>query len=157
MEARGLSNPSDQAKLVAKLAKWQPSLHDHECGGGVRGDVRPVTRVRVRVAHEIPERSPLQLTVGDEVQVGDRDSEWPEFVFVTAAGGSGWVPARHLSQAAGPAVVQTAYDTTELPTRDGQMLEVLVEDRRSGWLWCRAGTGDEGWVPVRTVEGGACG
>lgn len=86
------------------------------------------------------------------MQVGDRDTEWPEFVFVTAPHGMGWVPARHLSQPTGNAVVQTAYDTTELPTRVGEVLEVVTEGIVSGWLWCHSGNGREGWVPVRTVE-----
>ena len=87
------------------------------------------------------------------MQVGERDTEWPEFVFVTALGGSGWVPARHLSQSSGEVVVIAAYDTTELPTAAGDVLEVVAEDRRSGWLWCRSSNGREGWVPVRTVDG----
>lgn len=92
-----------------------------------------------------PDRPPLKLTVGDEVREGDRDAEWPEFVFVTAAhGGTGWVPARHPSQPAGPATMQTAYDTTELATQVGDVLEFVVEDVDSGWLWCRSGTGRAG-------------
>lgn len=102
-------------------------------------------------AHAIPERPPVRLTVGDDVRVGERDDTWPEFVFVTADHGSGWVPARHLSADAGRAVVRVPYDTTELPTHLGEVLEVLEEDPESGWLWCRAGTGREGWVPISTV------
>jgi len=70
-----------------------------------------------KVAHQIPDRRPLQLVDGERVDVGDRDSEWPEFVFATASHGTGWVPARHLSATSGTAVVQIAYDTTELPTQ----------------------------------------
>jgi hypothetical protein len=121
---------------------------------GAGGRVVLVKRVRASTAHEIPERPPLQLNVGDEVQVGDRDSEWPEFVFVTAAHGSGWVPARHLSQPSGRAVVRTAYDTTELATQVGEVLDVVVEDLVSGWLWCRSSIAREGWVPIKTVEEG---
>ena len=105
-----------------------------------------------KVAHEISERPPILLAVGQQVDVGERDTEWPEFVFVTAAHGSGWVPARHLSAASGTAVVVTAYDTTELPTRVGEVVEVVAEDLPSGWLWCRSGEGREGWVPVKTLE-----
>jgi hypothetical protein len=46
-----------------------------------------------KIAHEIPDRPPLRLLAGEVVQAGDRDSEWPEFVFVTASHGAGWVPA----------------------------------------------------------------
>ena len=106
----------------------------------------------MRTAHEVPDRPPLQLTVGEKVQAGDRDTEWPEFVFVTAAGGTGWVPARNLSQPSGRAVVQTAYDTIELPTRIGEVLEVVAEDQASGWLWCRSSNDRQGWVPIRTIE-----
>jgi hypothetical protein len=71
---------------------------------------------------------------------------------VTAADGCGWVPARHLSADRGPAVVRVPYDTTELATQDGELLEVLVEDARSGWLWCRSADRRQGWVPIRTVQ-----
>ena len=42
-----------------------------------------------KVAHAIPDRPPLRLAVGEQVLVGDRDSGWPEFVFVTATHGAG--------------------------------------------------------------------
>ncbi len=108
-------------------------------------------RVVATVAHAISERPPVQLGVGDHVQVGERDTDWPEFVFVTASQGAGWVPARHLSAAAGDAVVETPYDTTELPTDVGEVLDVVAEDLPSGWLWCRSREGREGWVPVNTL------
>ena len=56
--------------------------------------------VTARTAHNIPRRPPLRLTVGEAVQVGDRDTEWPEFVFVTASHGTGW----GASEASVPAV-----------------------------------------------------
>lgn len=107
--------------------------------------------VTARTAHEIPDRPPLRLTIGDEVHVGERDTEWPEFVFVTTSNGTGWVPARHLSRPSGPAIVETAYDTTELPTRVGEVLEVVAEVVDSGWLWCRS-SGEQGWVPMSTLD-----
>ena len=106
-------------------------------------------------AHVISERTPLSLASGDVVTVGRRDAEWPAFVFVTSVSGSGWVPARHLSADAGRAVVETPYNTTELATESGEILEVLVRDDQSGWLWCRSTDGHEGWVPNRTVEAAA--
>jgi len=103
-------------------------------------------------SHQIPERPPIRVRVGDRVVVGDRDSDWPAFVFVTAEAGSGWVPERHLDRHGAGATVTEAYDTTELPTEEGQELEVLREDRAGGWLWCRAQSGREGWVPERTLS-----
>jgi len=103
-------------------------------------------------AHAIPERPPLSLASGDVVTVGRRDGDWPAFVFVTTAHGSGWVPSRYLSADAGRAVVAMPYDTTELATRSGEILEVVDRDDESGWLWCRSADGREGWVPSRSVE-----
>jgi hypothetical protein len=113
----------------------------------------PMRRVVAKVAHEIPDRSPIRVSVGQRVDVGERDTEWPEFVFVTTLQGSGWVPARHLSAPSESAVVQTEYDTTELPTHVGEVLDVVAEDLASGWLWCRSRGGREGWVPLKTLEG----
>lgn len=48
--------------------------------------------------------------------------------------------------------MQRAYDTTELPTQVGDVLDVVTEDLQSGWLWCGSDDGRLGWVPVRTVE-----
>jgi hypothetical protein len=107
--------------------------------------------VKATIAHQIPSRPPIQIAVGDEVTVGDRDHVWPAFVFVTTSKGAGWVPARHLSTSSGSAVVVDAYDTTELPTEVGDDLKAIHEDTDSGWLWCRSAVGREGWIPIKTV------
>lgn len=103
-------------------------------------------------AHDIPDRSPIQLEVGERVEVGERDAEWPAFVFVTTHRGAGWVPERHLDRDGSVAVVRDAYDTTELPTHQGEQLEIIREDQPSGWTWCRASGGQEGWVPTKTLS-----
>ena len=84
--------------------------------------------------------------------VGDPSTDWPEYVFVTAAHGTGWVPARHLSSGHGPAVVEAAYDTTELPVAAGEEVTVFERDEAGGWWWCRNDDGSEGWVPVRVFS-----
>jgi hypothetical protein len=112
----------------------------------------PVRTMVAKVRHQIPDRPSLQLAVGERVDVGDRDSEWPEFVFVTASHGTGWVPARHLSGTSGTVVVQTAYDTSELPTQAGDVVEVVAEDLTSGWLWCRTRDGRGAGCPSRLFK-----
>jgi SH3-like domain-containing protein len=111
-----------------------------------------VTGVVAKSAHEIPDRLPLQLVAGERVDASERSSEWREHVFVTASGGAGWVPVRSLSGSSGMVTVRTAYDTTELATSPGEPLEVIKEDIRSGWLWCRSREGREGWVPLSTLD-----
>jgi hypothetical protein len=98
-----------------------------------------IRRVIATSAHEIPTREPLRLAVGESVEAGERSDDWPAFVFVVAAHGSGWVPARHLSGPSGRVRVREPYDTAELPTAP------------SGWLWCRSREGRKGWVPQETV------
>lgn len=97
--------------------------------------------------HEIPARPPIRIVPGDLVEVGERDTRWPRFVFVTTSTGSGWVPERHLSQDRPTATVISSYDTQELPVRAGERLTVLDDDVESGWSWCRNSTGNVGWVP----------
>lgn len=111
-----------------------------------------MTGVVAKCAHEVPDRVPLRLIAGERVDASQRSSEWREHVFVTAEGGTGWVPVRSLSGSSGMVTVREAYDTTELATSAGEHLEVIKEDVRSGWLWCRSIEGREGWVPVSTLE-----
>jgi hypothetical protein len=95
---------------------------------------------------------PMRVDIGDEVVVGERDPDWPAFVFVSSGSGSGRVPLRYLSRARPVAVVNTPYDTSELATREGDVIEVVREDRASGWLWCRSLDGRQGWIPATALE-----
>ena len=72
-------------------------------------------------------------------------------MLITTNDGTGWVPGRHLDTSTDPAVVITAYDTTELATTAGEELTLIKQDDPSGWAWVRNATGQEGWVPLRTV------
>jgi hypothetical protein len=114
--------------------------------------LRALRLVVAQSGHEIPQRPPIRLKLGERVEVGERDDGWPAFVFVRTRRGSGWVPERHLDRDGEVAVVTEDYDTTELPTSQGERLEVIREDRPSGWVWCRAQDGREGWVPEKTLS-----
>jgi hypothetical protein len=102
--------------------------------------------------HVPSERPPITVFPGDSVTVGERDTDWPAFVFVTAESGAGWVPSRYLSAESGDARVLVAYDTTELATEAGDVVEIVERDDESAWLWCRDAAGREGWVPSRRLE-----
>lgn len=102
--------------------------------------------------HEIPERAPIRIVPGDRVDVGERDTTWRSFVFVTTSSGSGWVPERHLSQDRPNATVLSSYDTRELPVRAGERLVLLADDAASGWSWCRNPAGHTGWVPHEVLR-----
>jgi hypothetical protein len=83
---------------------------------------------------------------------GQRDTEWPAFVYTTTGDGAGWVPERYLDTSSEPAVVITGYDTTELATTAGEELILVEPDDPSGCARVRNAEGREGWVPWRTVE-----
>jgi SH3 domain len=150
-----MNNAVERARADVRNARPPARSTPGLVSGPAGADPCLMRRVVAKVAHEIPDRPPLRLSVGQCVDVGDRDTEWPEFVFVTAPQGSGWVPARHLSASSRSAVVRTKYDTTELPTRVGEVLDVVAEDLASGWVWCRSRKGREGWVPLNTLDVGA--
>ena len=91
------------------------------------------------------------LEPGEVVQVGERDTEWPAFVFLTSSQGSGWVPARHIDIDGSVGTVRVGYDTTELPASSGENVTVVRDDPASGWSWCRNDDGREGWIPHRVL------
>ena len=62
------------------------------------------------------------------------------------------MPARYLSAAEGTASVLTRYNTQEVAGQTGEVLTVIERDDESGWLWCRNAGGQEGWIPVRSLE-----
>jgi hypothetical protein len=111
-----------------------------------------MTRLRATAAHVIPERSPIRLVPGQRVRAGRHDTQWPAFVFVTTDDGAGWVPERLLDISSDPAVVIVGYDTTELATTAGEELTLIKQDNPSGWAWVRNAAGQQGWVPLSTIE-----
>src|SRR5262249_32011472 len=81
-----------------------------------------MTRLRATTPHQIPNRPPIQVVPGQQVQVGQRNTEWPAFVFITTGNGAGWVPESYLDTSSDPAEALTGYDTTELATTAGEEL-----------------------------------
>jgi SH3-like domain-containing protein len=111
-----------------------------------------MTTARAVKAHAVPSQPPIRVAAGQSVQVGDQDTTWPAFVFITIDDGSGWVPARHIDVRSRPAVMVAPYDTTELATTAGELLTVVSVDDLSGWTEVRNARGREGWVPSDTIE-----
>ena len=102
--------------------------------------------------HEIPERAPIAIQPGETVEVVEQSPEWPAFVLVTTASGSGWVPERYLDGNRPTATVLRPYDTQELPASAGERLTVLEDDPESGWSWCVNAAGRTGWVPHEVIR-----
>lgn len=104
--------------------------------------------VRVVTAYRSAYPEPLEVLAGDEVLVGQRDSEWPAFLWCVAAdGGAGWVPEGILARDGDRAILREDYSARELTVQTGERL--LVVRREGGWAWVRNEQGESGWVPER--------
>ena len=85
------------------------------------------------------------------VDLGDRDADWPEFVWTTIAEGhEGWVPAKVFDREQGPATALEDYDTRELDTKADEVVTLQYE--LAGWWWARNALGHQGWIPARSLE-----
>ncbi|HWU70163.1 MAG TPA: SH3 domain-containing protein [Pseudoxanthomonas sp.] len=108
-------------------------------------------RARVVVAHHAPEHAPIRVAKGDTVTLGERDIDWPDFVWTTLAQGiGGWIPSTLFDRESGEAVAQDDYDTRELDTEVGEILTLHRE--QAAWWWAENARGEQGWVPARAIE-----
>ncbi|HYM85787.1 MAG TPA: SH3 domain-containing protein [Pseudoxanthomonas sp.] len=106
---------------------------------------------RVIAAHRAPDRPAIQVAVGDPVTLGERDSDWPQFVWTTLAQGlGGWIPAVLFDREVGEATALADYDTRELPTEIGEL--ITVHHEQEGWWWAENSRGQSGWIPARVIE-----
>ncbi|ASG09184.1 MULTISPECIES: SH3 domain-containing protein [Vibrio] len=97
--------------------------------------------------------NPIYLKQGDEVQLGEMDDEFPNWIFVaTDSGVQGWTPAQYIEPISGTkkGILLHDYDAVELNTQFGEKLTVLFE--LNSWYRVSRSTGEVGWVPVKTVK-----
>lgn len=108
-------------------------------------------RARLVQDHRAPDRPAIRVAAGDPVTLGDRDTDWPEFVWTSLASGhGGWVPSPFFDGESGDAKVLQDYDTTELDANAGE--EVLLHHELAGWWWVEDRDGTTGWVPARKLD-----
>lgn len=108
-------------------------------------------RARVTEAHRAPDRPAMRMQAGERVTLGDRDSEWPEFVWTALASGlGGWVPSALFDAERGHASALQDYDTQELAADPGD--ELVLHNELAGWWWAENARGDTGWIPARKLE-----
>ena len=91
---------------------------------------------------------PIQVTKGDRVRLGKRDSEFPGWIWATSlkTGNSGWIPEQLLSISGDEAEARRDYTARELSVVEGDIVMVLEE--LLGWAFVES-AGSTGWVPVR--------
>lgn len=107
-------------------------------------------QARVTAAHRSPARPAIRVNSGDQVTLGERDTEWPAFTWVTLANGlGGWMPATIFTVAGERATALQDYDTRELDVDEGEV--VVLHREMANWWWAENAAGDTGWVPSRNV------
>ena len=97
----------------------------------------------------------IRFRAGDDLVVGRRNQQFPEFVWCAAEDGhAGWVPEVRLEMTGpGEAIAKSDYDAAQLTVVRDEILEVL--ERTASWWRCRNAIGGEGWVPVDCVAAAA--
>lgn len=108
-------------------------------------------QARVIAAHRKPDRPSIRVARGERVRLGERDTDWPQFVWtVLASGLGGWIPADVFDTAHGDARAQHDYDTQELDADPGDGLRLHRE--HAGWWWAEHSDGTQGWIPARVLQ-----
>ncbi len=111
-----------------------------------------------RVSHEyvVEFPYPLAALAGEVVTLTDQISQWEghtEWVWIwrrDARGKEGYTPLAYLDGEGSQRSLRVDYSARELSVREGQRVQALTTE--SGWAWCRADDGQEGWVPLSSLE-----
>ncbi|WP_226467782.1 SH3 domain-containing protein [Luteimonas panaciterrae] len=110
-----------------------------------------IRRARVVLQHRAPERPAIRVSTGDMVTLGERDTDWPQFIWTSLASGlGGWIPSILFDRDVGEAVAQQDYDTRELDADPGDVLTLHYE--MADWWWAENAQGASGWIPARAIE-----
>jgi len=109
------------------------------------------TRVRVTTSRARDHIENIHFRVGDNLAVGRRNLQYPEFVWCAADSGlAGWVFEKRLQMTGpGEAIATTDYDAAHLTVSAGESL--TAREHVDSWLRCRNSRGLKGWVRVECV------
>ncbi|MEH6422409.1 SH3 domain-containing protein [Pseudomonas sp. CGJS7] len=103
------------------------------------------------VDHRAPDRPAIRIARGDTLSLGERDHEWPQFVWAVQADGlGGWAPASLFDRDRGAATAQSDYDTVELDAAAGAV--VRLHHELAQWWWASDAHGRQGWIPARALQ-----
>ena len=103
-------------------------------------------KYRVIADYQSPYMEPFFIPKGERLQIGERDSDWPGWVWCTNAEGiSRWVPESYIHRDGNKGQAVRDYEATELSVKVGEQL--TGEQEESGWVWCTNQAGLSGWVP----------
>jgi hypothetical protein len=96
--------------------------------------------------------NPIRFAAGDSVTLGERDTEWPAFIWaITQDGNAGWAPFDWLRPLGdGRAEALRDYSAQELDVDAGD--DVVLHSELGGWWWAERRDGRCGYVPAGHLE-----
>jgi Variant SH3 domain len=109
--------------------------------------------VRVVRGYTAQYPDPIAVRVGDRVQVGTDDPEFPGWRWCTGPDArAGWVPEQLLRREGQEGVMLRDYAARELSVPTGA--EVMLGEAMNGWVWVTAADGCAGWIPATCITPG---
>lgn len=106
---------------------------------------------KIIVEYISPFPEPLKIRKGDQVQLIEKESEWPGWIWcINKNGKEGWVPRSYLKLQDDHAILLQDYDATELSAKVGERF--VIKEEESGWFWVSDKEGRKGWIPIKNVE-----
>lgn len=114
--------------------------------------MRTRTRYRTTSAYSAKYGNPLRFESGEVIELGGRDSEYPEFLWAKdEQGREGWVhQSKFMVTSEKKAVTTAHYNSAELTVRAGEL--VNAEEALGDWSWCSTALGSKGWLPNHLLE-----
>lgn len=109
------------------------------------------SRRRVTAPYESAYPEPIQVSLGEELTIEHRDTEWDGWVWATNKHGeAGWIPESYVEKRHSGWISLKDYIARELTVENG---DVLTSHRAvAGWEWCEKPTGETGWVPTENLQ-----
>lgn len=109
-------------------------------------------RARIVRDYRAQYANPIRFATGEVVALGERDSEWPAFIWTTTTdGNAGWAPFDWLKPMGdGRAEALRDYSAQELDVDVGD--DIVLQHELGGWWWCAHADGRQGWVPATHLE-----
>jgi hypothetical protein len=106
---------------------------------------------RVTHAHDAENPDVLVVSKGERLKYERKPTGFSGWIWCTATNGkSAWAPESWVKLAGESCVFTRDYNSRELSVREGDILEVKLEE--SGWAWAQTSGGDCGWVPSDRIE-----
>ena len=105
----------------------------------------------VHTAHRSNYPNPIEFRRGERLNLGQRDDEYPGWVWTTTEDGNqGWASLALMDLIdERNAIAQSDYSARELETDPGDRVEVLKQ--LNDWSWVIPQAGEPGWVPSHTL------